>query len=69
MKVFVFIFLPIIISSKNYLIETKDSAETDGDEVKDFFAGTDYDMKHDAPARMMDMIGKNEDPNFKILKF
>ena len=59
MKVFVFIFLPIMISSKNYLIETKDSAETDGDEVKDFFAGTDYDMKHDAHARIMDQVVSN----------
>ena len=59
MKVFVFIFLPIIISSKNYLIETKGSAETGGDEVKDFDAGTDYDMKHDAHARMMDQVVSN----------
>ena len=42
MKVFVCIFLPILISSKNYLIETKDSLEANGDEVKDFDAGTDY---------------------------
>ena len=50
MKVFVCIFLPILISSKNYLIETKDSLEANGDEVKDFDAGTDYD----GHGRMMD---------------
>ena len=55
MKVFVFIFLPIIISSKNYLIETKDSLEANGDEVKDFDAGTDYD----GHARMMDQVVSN----------
>ena len=59
MKVFVCIFLPILISSKNYIIETKDSLEANGDEVKDFDAGTDYDHKLDAHARMMDQVVSN----------
>ena len=43
MKVFVLLILPILITSKNFLIETKDSMEAKGEEVNtEDDTGMDY---------------------------